>query len=127
VHVQYTSDIVANTALTPAQLDDLRAEISSELKRLERSIRVSAESAAPVTLDQSAVGRVSRADAMQNQQMSANTRGRSQARHAELVEALARLDAGTFGACQRCGADMPMGRLMVFPEARFCATCGARG
>jgi RNA polymerase-binding transcription factor DksA len=42
----------------------------------------------------------------------------------ELVEAaLARLDAGTFGRCLRCGNEIPAGRLEALPWAAYCISC----
>ena len=42
----------------------------------------------------------------------------------ELVdEALARLDAGTFGACVRCGNPIPVDRLEALPWAPRCIDC----
>jgi DnaK suppressor protein len=37
--------------------------------------------------------------------------------------ALARVDAGTYGTCSRCGADIPAGRLEAMPTATLCITC----
>src|SRR4249919_3166651 len=42
----------------------------------------------------------------------------------ELVDsALARLDAGTFGTCLRCGKPIPDGRLEALPWAAHCIDC----
>ena len=42
----------------------------------------------------------------------------------ELVDAaLARIDAGTFGRCLRCGAEIAPGRLEALPWAAYCITC----
>ena len=42
----------------------------------------------------------------------------------ELVEAsLARLDAGTYGACLRCGQPIAPGRLEALPWAAYCIAC----
>ena len=38
----------------------------------------------------------------------------------QVVEALARLDAGTYGACVDCGGVIPDARLEVRPEAARC-------
>ena len=44
--------------------------------------------------------------------------------HLALVDAaLARLDAGTYGACQRCGAQIPPERLEALPWAAHCIAC----
>ena len=113
--------------LTAEQIAELREELENELARLERTLPTSREAARPVQLDQTCVGRLSRIDAMQNQQMSADLHSRNEARHAQLLDALGRMQAGTYGTCDRCGQPIPFGRLIVFPEARHCASCGARG
>jgi DnaK suppressor protein len=42
----------------------------------------------------------------------------------ELVDAaLARLDAGTFGRCLRCGGPIAEGRLEALPWAAYCIAC----
>jgi DnaK suppressor protein len=44
--------------------------------------------------------------------------------HLALVDAaLARLDAGTYGACVRCGKQIPEGRLEALPWAAHCIDC----
>jgi RNA polymerase-binding transcription factor DksA len=44
---------------------------------------------------------------------------------AETRDALARLDAGTFGECERCGGTIAKSRLEAIPYARLCITCAA--
>lgn len=41
----------------------------------------------------------------------------------EVAAALARLEAGTYGRCARCGGDVPAARLEVRPMARTCVGC----
>lgn len=110
--------------LTPAQRDELRDELERELTRLQRSMASTAESARPVTLDQTSVGRLSRMDAMANQHMAKDLHQRENALELRLHDALARLAAGTYGQCTRCQAAVPYGRLLAMPEAATCATCG---
>jgi DnaK suppressor protein len=43
-----------------------------------------------------------------------------------LADALARLDAGTYGACTTCGAALPVERLELVPDAELCMACGQR-
>ena len=47
----------------------------------------------------------------------------ARARLAEVDAALARLDAGTYGACERCGEPIGSGRLEARPTARHCVDC----
>jgi DnaK suppressor protein len=37
--------------------------------------------------------------------------------------ALARIDAGTYGVCDRCGAEIPPARLEAVPSASLCIQC----
>ncbi|PJI93634.1 TraR/DksA family transcriptional regulator [Luteimicrobium subarcticum] len=47
----------------------------------------------------------------------------AQARVVEADAALARLDAGTYGVCERCGRPVGADRLAAHPTARRCVTC----
>lgn len=109
--------------LTSEQLDVLHAELDRELTRLERSMVVTDEALRPVKLDQTAVGRLSRIDSLQNQGLTKNLREREQAKLGLLVEALKRMEAGTYGVCTRCGGEIAFERLFVMPEAPACTGC----
>ncbi len=41
----------------------------------------------------------------------------------EIDAALARVDVGTYGVCERCEAAIPDGRLEARPVARLCVPC----
>ncbi len=42
---------------------------------------------------------------------------------AEVRGALARIEAGTYGTCDRCGSQIPVERLEAMPTASLCVTC----
>lgn len=46
---------------------------------------------------------------------------------AEVDAARARVDAGTYGTCERCGRAIPAARLEARPVARTCVACAAVG
>lgn len=52
----------------------------------------------------------------------------SNARHLleQTKRAVARIDAGTYGACESCGQPIGKARLMAFPRAVLCVTCKQR-
>jgi DnaK suppressor protein len=50
----------------------------------------------------------------------------TRARLGEVDAALRRVDDGTYGTCELCGADIPAGRLEARPIARTCVACAAR-
>ncbi len=111
-------------SLTVDQLDALREELDRQLVKLKRSMRATDEALRPVELDQTAVGRLSRIDSLQNQGLTRNLHEREQIKLALLLEALSRVDAGAYGVCTGCGSHIPFGRLFVFPETPECAACG---
>ena len=43
----------------------------------------------------------------------------------EVERALAKLDEGTYGACDSCGAAIPEGRLEIHPWAVLCVPCAS--
>jgi RNA polymerase-binding transcription factor DksA len=62
--------------------------------------------------------------AFERQQVSALLE-QAAARLVDIDAAIARLDAGTYGACQHCGAAISPGRLEARPAARTCITCAS--
>ena len=44
----------------------------------------------------------------------------------EIDHALAKLDAGTYGQCERCGGLIAEARLEAMPAARLCITCASK-
>lgn len=110
--------------LTDAEVRDFREELERQLRRLLRSMEVTDEAARPVELDQTAVGRLSRMDSLQNQHLTRNLKEREQVKLARIEKALRRMEAGSYGLCAECGAEIATGRLMAFPETDRCAACG---
>jgi DnaK suppressor protein len=45
----------------------------------------------------------------------------------EIDRALAKIDAGTYGVCERCGKDIPKARLKALPYAALCVACKSGG
>lgn len=106
------------------QLAEIKSLLEKELSRLARSLQISEEAVRTVELDQTAVGRLSRMDSLQSQGMAQNLKEREEAKIAQVRTALERIDAGAFGRCTACDAEIAFGRLLIMPEATTCAACG---
>ena len=50
----------------------------------------------------------------------------AQGQRTEVLDALARVENGTYGTCVDCGKPIPEGRLEARPEAARCVACQAR-
>lgn len=46
---------------------------------------------------------------------------------AQVATALARVDAGTYGVCERCSREIPAARMEVRPQATMCVACASVG
>ncbi len=115
--------IAARITLSPVQLGEIRQELLRALNRLERSMKISNTHARPVELEQDTVGRLSRIDAIQNQGLTQSLQAREQVHLANLLDALRRIEEGSYGVCGACGGGIPFERLVIFPETRTCAGC----
>lgn len=108
--------MTADAKKAKARLAALRAEI-------EQFLALGAEAGAPVELDQVAVGRLSRMDAMQQQAM-AQAAERSRQRDLVRIEmAERRLAEGEYGYCEECGEPIADKRLDIDPMAERCIRC----
>lgn len=93
----------------------LVAELEGEIQRAERDV-------AAVSPD-NAIGRLSRQDSMQQQEMAKAGVRRREERINALHEALRRMDEGTYATCVRCREEIEFSRLELAPELKFCAKC----
>ncbi len=108
--------------LTVDQLIDLEVLISEELERLHsesESSEVEREAISPDV----AIGRISRLDSMQMQEIAKDAERRREEREAMLELALDRIDHGNYGKCEICKEDIPFERLKITPEASRCQNC----
>lgn len=108
--------------LETEQLIELEILAGEELERLEREETAAADSLAAVAPDK-AIGRLSRLDAMQMQEMAREAQRQRGARMHELREAMRRMDVGEYGICAACGEWIDYPRLEARPEIRRCGAC----
>ena len=111
--------------LTLEQARTLRTQLQTLRDELKSYLTLAEESSQIVELDQP-IGRLSRMDAIQQQQMAAANRSRNQMRLLQ-VEAALRLDEDEYGFCRICEDPIAYGRLKIRPEAALCMTCQSQG
>lgn len=111
------------SVLTTKQLETLQARLAELQANLEAVIDAGKGSAAPVELDQTRVGRVSRVDAMQAQAMSKAAVERAQNELAQIKSARRRLQEEDFGLCADCDEPIAWPRLQLNPGVRLCIQC----
>lgn len=98
------------------KLFTLREETQAALAQAEESVQ-------PVALDQTAVGRVSRIDAIQQQEMALAAKRRREVILPRIEQALERIETGNYGYCQKCDEPIVQKRLELDPLALVCIDC----
>ena len=106
-----------------AEIDKLRKEMIRQQAELREEEGALHEATLPVALDQASVGRLTRMNEMQTQQMALENSRRHQEQLAELAGALKRIEAGNFGSCFVCGEDIDPRRLSVVPTSTRFLKC----
>ncbi|MBT7544290.1 MAG: TraR/DksA family transcriptional regulator [Kordiimonadaceae bacterium] len=86
------------------------------------------EDGAPVTLDQTSVGRLSRMDAMQGQAMAEEVKRRRGQELLRIRSALERITGydEEYGYCVKCGGSINEERLVFDPSIVLCKKCANR-
>ena len=112
-------------ALSNEQRSELLKDLENLARELQHSLEGTAEAARPVELDQPAVGRVSRIDAIQQQKMLEANRHAQRARLGLVRTALLRVEEDEYGDCRSCGESVGYKRLKARPESVFCVDCQA--
>lgn len=110
-------------ALTESAIATKRVELEELKRELNARLSASADSAKPVTLDQTAVGRLSRIDSMQSQAMAKASRQGLVVRLSQCDNALEAIERGEYGFCRLCEEPIDAKRLGAKPEAPFCLRC----
>jgi DnaK suppressor protein len=105
--------------LTEAQQLLLKEELESLRSELEALLVSTREGVRPVDLEQP-IGRLSRLDAMQQQQMAQASRSGLEIR---LQQVQAALRNEEYGICKECEEPIGFPRLKARPETPFCRPC----
>jgi len=106
-------------------IEALRKVLLDEKAELERICGISAESRDAVELDQTRVGRLSRMDAMLQQEMAKETNRRRQSDLQRIEVALKRMGDGDYGYCVQCDEEIASRRLEIDPSSLLCIGCAS--
>ena len=106
-----------------AAIEGFRLQLLRMKAELQDMDETAQEDTKPVELDQASVGRLSRMDAMQAQQMAQELARRRQQQIVKLDGALRRIESGEFGYCFVCGDEIDIRRLSVDPGNARCVNC----
>ncbi len=104
------------------QQECFRKTVEQRLVENEQEIAALVVESEAISPDVS-IGRLSRLDSMQHQQLALANKRRHEDEQNRLHEALRRIDAGNYGHCLLCHQDIERERLELQPAAVTCVPC----
>ena len=110
--------------MNSADKSRFRALIEQEIVSCREAIERLEPSAKPIQPD-NAIGRLSRADGMNDQGISSAALSNAREKLYKLEQSLEQLDQPGFGDCRICGNPIAPERLAAIPESTRCARCAS--
>ena len=108
--------------LSDEQLEHYKQALLQREADIDLQFEQTEEMSQPVEPDP-AIGRLTRQDAMQQQQMVLENRRRLKLQRTQLKTAMERVEKGSFGVCVLCKNDIAVKRLDIIPESPLCVAC----
>jgi len=108
--------------MTAINKTELKAKIEAEISKTETHILEYKELTKPIA-PENAIGRISRMDAINNKSVIEAALRKAKEKLEKLRLALSKVDDEDFGLCVRCHKPIPLGRILIMPQARSCVAC----
>ena len=104
--------------------ETLKSKIESDIHELQKQIDTLQEKTSPIAPDCS-LGRLTRMEAMVEQEVSQKILDESKLRLTRLQNALSRIDKPMFGICIECEEEIGIERMKIRPESVRCVACAS--
>ena len=105
------------------KIEEIKTKINYLKAEIENLISDNKENEKPVELNQALFGRLSRMDAIQQQELALETKRRRENILIQINNALTRLENGSYGKCFECDEYIPEKRLIFDPLSIKCINC----
>jgi DnaK suppressor protein len=104
--------------------ENISRVINSEIEKIDEEIPKLRKLAEPVAPD-SALGRLTRMEAIQQQKIHEATLRSMKQRLILLNNSLKRIETDSFGVCSSCGEEIPIARILAIPHITTCVDCAS--
>lgn len=108
--------------MTDQEKTDVKAKILGEIEKTKKSIADYKELTKPIS-PENAIGRISRMDAINNKSVIEAALRQAESKLKNLQAVLENMEDQDFGLCQKCQKPIPIGRILLMPQSRFCVNC----
>ena len=102
--------------------EQIKNRIKEEIQTTLLSVEKYKELTKPIA-PENAIGRISRMDAINNRSVNQAALTNAETKLNNLKVALTKIDDADFGICFRCKKPIPLGRILLIPQAITCVNC----
>jgi RNA polymerase-binding transcription factor DksA len=106
------------THVSVEQLERLRADLEADLAAQRHHVAEVRQTAEALMGQQDS-------DSLLEREIAERSAAHGMEVIVDIQHALAGLEAGTYGACERCGGPIAAPRLEAIPHTRFCVSCSS--
>lgn len=103
-------------------LIDIKEKVLQEIEKTEKSIKDYRELTKPIS-PENAIGRISRMDAINNKSVAEAALRQVEGKLKNLHFVLDSMHEKEFGLCLKCKNPIPLGRILLMPQSRYCVNC----
>ena len=104
------------------QLEEIRLTLELEIEKTKKAILSYEEMSQPISPENS-IGRISRMDAINNKSVTEAALRKAKEKLSGLYYMKQHVDDEDFGLCARCSSPIPVKRLVLMPQSRYCVNC----
>lgn len=108
--------------MTEQEKKDVKAKVLVEMKRTNTAIDDYKDLTKPIS-PENAIGRISRMDAINNKSVAEAALRQAEVKLKNLHNVLESIDNKDFGLCLKCQKPIPIGRILLMPQSRYCVNC----
>lgn len=102
--------------------NEIKEKILAEIEKTKKSITEYKKITKPVEPD-CAIGRISRMDAINNKSVTEAALRQAEEKLEKLKFVLSQTGEKDFGLCVKCRKPIPIGRILLMPQSRYCVNC----
>ena len=110
--------------MTDQEKKDIKAKVLLEIEKTKKSITDYKEITKPIS-PENAIGRISRMDAINNKSVAEAALRQAEGKLSNLLNVLESIDEKNFGLCLKCQKPIPIGRILLMPQSRYCVHCAS--
>jgi DnaK suppressor protein len=108
--------------MTDEEKGHIQERIVEEIAATEKLVVSYRELTKPIA-PENAIGRVSRMDAINNKSVNDSALKKAELKLNNLKVAITKIEDSDFGICIRCKKPIPLGRILLLPQAITCVQC----